>query len=165
MSLNEYYTMELFQGIVIGASSGLTLSLIFWHSDPRYETVGRDIGRFRIFDNSFLRDERGYIQPSSATIKETGPHHIHIPVETVRFESYREMHKDLFSALQGRTSSLKYDEIYSVKKAFQLIDAFLDQEQGIHFHLYEKAFDELEKCSWLKLPAGQTGDSEESARA
>lgn len=100
-----------------------------------------------------------------ATIKATESHPIHIPVETVRLEIYREMHKDLFSALQGRTSRLKYDEIYSVRKAFQLIDAFLDQGQGIHFHLYEKAFDELEKCSWLKLPTGLTGASEESARA
>ena len=52
-----------------------------------------------------------------------------------------------------------------LERSFQLIDAFLDQGQGIHFHLYEKAFDELEKYSWLKLPAGQTGASEESAWA
>ena len=152
-SLNEYYQMELVQGIVIGVFSGLTLSLIFgivtrirncWtrHKQILYLRQILIIGRERIYTAKEGRIEEGGFYRN-------------IPVESIRLALYIEMHKDLFSALQERTSGLKYEEMYSVKKAFQAIDEFLSQEKGIHLHLYEKAFSDLEKRSWLNLPARQ----------
>ena len=141
--------MKLLEGVVIGVSAGIILSLFFWARD----FVKRRIER---------RDQIRYLASLIANFRELiySAETIHISAisqtltrDQIRKAHYDDMRRQLDSVLQGRSSCLSFDEINEVKLVF-----FTDLYPTVRLNdkAYEGIFGKLESIKWLKLPPRTT---------
>lgn len=135
--------MDILQGIVIGVASGLTLALLAW------------------IQNRFVRcDQLQYIRALIVKEREriysskdiSGPPRY--TKDEVRHAIYKDMHRQLFSAIDGRASQLTFDEKTSLTGPCWPIDWMIETHQALPpFQLYTKMFSTWEQLAWLNLPA------------
>ena len=130
---------EIVEGVVIGVSSGIILSLIFWLNKTRDAKVSKrkEIERLR----QIILDFRGRIYEleggdGDSRHKQTG--------------LFFSMLNSLDLAIQNYSSHLSYLHILEIKN---VVDSYSGRmELAYDTGLYNEAFDRLEKKEWLKLP-------------
>ena len=137
---------KILEGIVIGVTSGIILSLFFW-------TTGRIENRIERRDQirylaSVIETSRGLIY-SAETIEITlGSKKQRLERDDIRKTYYDDMRRQVDSILQGRASRLSYDEINEVRNVFytDLYPTVVLNDKG-----YNNIFGKLESIEWLKL--------------
>ena len=135
--------MDIFQGIVIGVFSGLTLGGLAW---LRNYWVRRD--QIKYFRELIIKERKTIY--SATNLSDPIP----IPRDAVRVTVYGGMRRDLFSALEGRASELTFDEKASLSHQVGLIEWLVEEKKKTPpFKVYKMMFDEWEQLTWLNLPA------------
>ena len=137
--------MEIFQGIVIGVFSGLTLGGLAYIRD-----------RFVRCDQiKYIREliikERERIYSANDL---PGPP-FRVTKNVLRLTLYKGMRRNLSATLEGRASQLSFDEKASITSQCEPIDwllAQIRQNQTPPVQMYTKMFSEWENCAWLNLP-------------
>ena len=140
------------EGIVIGVSSGLVLSLALWIVElvkRKYERRDqiRYIAGILARDRDRILGAETLPGPDGSGIKE-------VPKVQLRLVLYDGMRKELDGVFVGRASRLSFDQIAELKKPFFILDdnfnfkqAFLHNDQQCR-----NLFETLEAIKWLKLP-------------
>ena len=136
---------EIIEGIVIGVSSGIILSLFFGGKNYINKHVERRdqikfLAQILVKNRDLIFNAKSMRHPLSG---------IEAKREEVRKAYFEDMRRQLESVLQNRASRLSYDEIKEVKDIF-FTDLFPDvvlNEKG-----YESIFNNLEAIKWLNLP-------------
>ena len=142
----EVQTNDIIEGIVIGVSSGIILSLVFLAKDITNKFVERR-EQIRYLSNLIAKSRDRIHDAKTEYFPE-------VKKEVTRAEFckmyYDEMRKELEPVLKHRSSRLSYDEIKEVRKVFftDLFPNAVLNEKG-----YEGMFKELESIKWLKLPS------------
>ena len=135
---------KIIEGVVIGVSSGLILSLFVWVKDFANKRVERReqikylaqlIAKYR---DLIYNAETVYLPPMNREVQRS---------EFCK-AYYEDMRRQLEAAFQNRTSRLSYDEIKKVRDAFYT-DLF--PTVVLNDKAYNNIFEELKSIKWLKL--------------
>ncbi len=138
---------NIFEGLAIGVSSGIILSLCFWIKDlvntrnerrNQIRYLSELLAKYRqmIYDASDF-----YAHGLNKTCRK----------DDVRKAYYDYMRKKVQSTLDGRSSRLSFDEIEAVRTVFYT-DLFPTVTVTLNEKGYDQIFDKLESFKWLKLP-------------
>ena len=138
---------KILQGIFIGVTSGIILSLFFWgrgYLEGHFER--RDQIRYLA---NVITDFRDQIYGAETLEVTLGDQKQTVEKDNLRKVYFDDMRTQVESILQGRASRLSYDEINQVRRVFytDLYPTLILNEKG-----YNKIFDEMESIEWLKLP-------------
>ena len=140
--VSDLITSKIVEGIVVGVSSGIILSLIFWLNRIREAKVSKrqEIER--------LRQIVVYFRERIYEVEECKGDNKHDSKQRSLFLS---MLSSLDLAIKNHSPHLSYSQINGIRS---VVDSYSDQPHPLLYSIgmYDKAFDSLEKMEWLKLP-------------
>ena len=144
----EGVTVEsVVEGILIGVSSGVILSLFFWVMNFVNK---RNEKRNQI---EYLRNEitkfRELIHQATELNLQLGSRSVNHSQAQVRKAYFEDMRRQMETILENRASHLSADEIMEVRQVF-----FTDLFPGVELNSsgYDSLFAELSNIKWLDLP-------------
>lgn len=135
----------VFEGIIIGVSSGIVLGLFSWigHSVRRYFSRREQIRYLRDllvrFRDLIVEANEIHHRPSGRTFQR----------DVVQKAYYDDLRSQLKSTLNNRCSRLSYDEVREVQSVFftHIPAEVILNEKG-----YNSIFAAVESMTWLKMP-------------
>ena len=137
---------DIMEGIVIGAVSGVIVSLLLWikHGIDTWCNRRKEIKRLR----DIIEDFRSQIY----TAKGFDFKGKECTVEVVQRKRFDDMARQLYNALDSGSANLTYAETQGIRDTIfpytDLYPALL-----MNFETYNQIFSNLEKLKWLKLSA------------
>ena len=147
---------KIVEGIVIGVTAGIFLKLIDF------------IGNRFFYRKEQIRYVQGLFEKSREqiysckTFPHPNPQKPDVAVHDIRWEFYKKLRVDVLSALRERCACMSYDQTYTIKKAFHILEFLGEQERKATLQIYKRFFNELEAVRWLRLPPKEPdADAEE----
>ena len=140
---------NIIEGVVIGVSSGLILSLFFGGKDfvnkriERQDQIKYLVQLITKYRDLICKADTEYLPAVGQKAQKS----------ELRKAYYDDLRRQLEAALQNRTSRLSYDEIKEVRDVFftDLFPSVVLNDEG-----YNNIFEGLKSIKWLKLPPRTT---------